>query len=278
MNITLKNLNLMKKTCYYIVFLILGIGMGGCSNSQSTQSKVPIETHIIKYDNITTYTVAGVSFNMIRVEGGSFAMGGTFEQNEPDDDELPIHKVTLPDYYIGETEVTQELWAAVMGKNYSNFIGKNLPVENVSWSDCQEFIYKLSSLTTVKFRLPTEAEWEYAARGGHRGILHQYSGNDSISDVAWYFENSDQHTHEVKTKKPNDINIYDMSGNVWEWCLDWYGPYSSDDAIKPQGPETGETHVLRGGSWLAAKWYCRVSLRSGTPNKGFNDVGFRLAQ
>ena len=185
-----------------------------------------------------TFTVNGVTFTMIAVEGGTFQMGATSEQgSDAESDEKPVHSVTLSDYCIGETEVTQELWEAVMGSNPSGFSGyPQRPVEKVSWNDCQEFITKLNQLTGKNFRLPTEAEWEYAARGGNKSQGYKYSGSNTIDNVAWYYSNSASRTHDVKTKSPNELGIYDMSGNVWEWCYDWYGSYSSGSQTNPTGP------------------------------------------
>ena len=213
---------------------------------------------------------------MIKVEGGTFQMGTT----SGDRDERPVHQVTLTnDYYIGETEVTQELWTAVMGTNPSNFTSSNqLPVEEVSWNDCQTFITKLNALTGRSFRLPTEAEWEFAARGGNASQGYTYSGSNSIGDVAWYLGNSSSTTHEVATKAPNELGIYDMSGNVWEWCQDWWNSYSSDAQTNPTGPTSGSYRVIRGGSWLSDGNYCRVANRyNDTPSSRFSSFGFRLA-
>ena len=210
-----------------------------------------------------TFNVNGVSFTMIAVKGGTFQMGATSEQgSDADNDEKPVHNVTLSDYYIGETEVTQELWQAVMGSNPSKFSGSQRPVESVSWNDCQKFITKLNNLTGKNFRLPTEAEWEYAARGGNKSKGYKYSGSNTIDDVAWYQSNSSSRTHDVKTKQVNELGIYDMSGNVYEWCQDWYGSYSSSSQINPTGPTSGSYRVIRGGSWNGSAERCRVSNRS----------------
>ena len=226
-----------------------------------------------------TFTVNGVSFEMIYVKGGTFTMGCTSEQGgDCYDDEKPTHNVTLNDYYIGKFEVTQELWKAVMGKNPSNWKGDKLPVESVSWNDVQEFITKLNQKTGANFRLPTEAEWEYAARGGNKSRGYKYSGSNAIGNVAWYWDNADKKTHQVGTKSPNELGIYDMSGNVWEWCQDWYGSYSSGSQTNPTGPSSGSYRVLRGGSWAYYAGNCRVSLRrSGIPNIRLSYSGFRLA-
>ena len=211
--------------------------------------------------NIQEFTVNGVSFQMVEVRGGTFTMGATSEQGDANDDEKPTHEVTLSDYYIGKTEVTQALWEAVMGNNPSYFQGKSLPVENISWNDCKTFIVKLNALTGKTFRMPTEAEWEYAARGGSKSRGYKYSGSGNIDEVAWHKDNSEEKTHEVGTKRPNELGLYDMSGNVWEWCNDWYGDYSSASQTNPKGPDSGANRIGRGGGW----WYyargCRCSIR-----------------
>ena len=227
--------------------------------------------------SMQTFTAGGVTFKMVRVEGGTFTMGATSEQgSDADSDESPAHRVTLPTYYIGETEVTQALWQAVMGNNPSHFKGYNLPVEQVSWEDCQNFIRKLNSMTKQNFRLPTEAEWEFAARGGNKSQGCKYSGNHAIDKVAWYTNNSGSKTHPVKTKTANELGVYDMSGNVWEWCQDWYGRFSPQ--TNPKGPSSGSYRVFRGGSWNYFAKYCRVSIRSNsTPDYRYYNLGFRLA-
>lgn len=224
----------------------------------------------------------GQSFTMIYVEGGSFVMGCTSEQSDCDDDERPAHRVTVDSYYIGETEVTQELWRAVMGNNPSHFRGDEtkLPVESVSWEDCQLFIKLLNRMTGRKFRLPTEAEWEYAARGGRKSENNKYAGAPSLDYVGWYDNNSGRRTHDVKSKIPNELGIYDMSGNVEEWCQDWYGSdyYANSPQANPTGPSSGLLRVLRGGSCCHLKaQYCRVACRGGNfPSSRFSNYGFRL--
>ncbi len=224
-----------------------------------------------------TFTVNGVSFEMVAVKGGTFTMGASSGDSDAYDWEKPAHSVTLGDYYIGKFEVTQELWEAVMGGNPSYFKGSNLPVEQVSWDDCQTFIRKLNSLTGANFRLPTEAEWEYAARGGSKSKGYKYSGSNNINDVAWYTGNSGSNTHAVGTKSPNELGIYDMSGNVWEWCQDWYGSYSSGSQTNPTGPSSASNRVTRGGSWCYDAQDCRVSNRSSlTPDSRYSFLGFRV--
>ena len=210
-----------------------------------------------------TLTVNGIKYNMVWVEGGTFRMGATSEQgSEAWDNEKPVHSVTLSGYYIGKTEVTQALWKAVMGSNPSEIKGDNLPVENVSWDDCQEFIRKLNALIGQNFRLPTEAEWEFACRGGNNSRGYKYSGSNYIDNVAWYWDNSGKKTHPVATKSPNELGIYDMTGNVDEWCNDWYGDYSSDEQTNPKGPYDGLFRVFRGGSWNGDARGCRSFGRS----------------
>lgn len=226
-----------------------------------------------------TFTVNGVQFTMVAVKGGTFTMGATSEQgSDADNDEKPAHEVTLSDYYIGQTEVTQALWEAVMGSNPSDSKGGNLPVERVSWYDCQEFIQNLNQLTGKQFRLPTEAEWEYAARGGRKSRGYKYAGGNNIGSVAWYDGNSGNETHPVGTKQANELGIYDMSGNVWEWCSDWYGDYTSSSQSDPQGPSSGFSCVDRGGSYYNFARYCRVSNRSyGTLDYRCGYLGLRLS-
>ncbi len=237
-----------------------------------------------------TITVNGVSFDMILVEGGTFTMGATSEQGSvTGSDEKPAHQVTLSDYYIGETEVTQALWQAVMGTTVSQQrdkadkswplrgVGNDYPMYYISWNECQDFIGKLNSLTGRTFRLPTEAEWEYAARGGNQSKGYNYSGSNKIKDVALYDGNSKDKTHAVKTKSSNELGLYDMSGNVYEWCSDWYGSYSSSSQTNPTGPSSGSLRVLRGGSWGGSAWYCRVSYRHDlSPDRRSNYFGLRL--
>lgn len=239
--------------------------------------------------SIETFTVNGISFNMIYVKGGTFTMGATAEQGiDAYSEEKPAHQVTLSDYRIGETQVTQELWHAVMGSNPSGLTGNlQRPVEKVSWDDCQVFIKKLNQLTGKTFRLPTEAEWEYAARGGSQSRGYKYSGSNTISAVAWYIVNCydkgsshpDYGTHPVKQKQANELGLYDMSGNVWEWCQDWYNSeyYSSSPQMNPTGPSSGSYRVIRGGGWYNIARSCRVSYRFNyTPTYSNFNLGFRL--
>ena len=267
------------------------IKYGNSSTTISVSQNTPISE-----ESSETITVKGISFKMIKVEGGTFTMGATEEQGgDTSDSAKPTHQVTLSSYYIGETEVTQELWEAVMGSNPSHFKSARKPVETVSWDDCQTFITKLNSLTGKIFRLPTEAEWEFAARGGNNSLGYKYAGSNIIDDVAWYYDNSrnvgedspDYGTHTIGNKAANELGLYDMSGNVWEWCQDWYGDYSAISERNPKGPSSGSYRVERGGSWGNDERLCRISSRSyDTPNETLtyyssgprNDKGFRLAR
>ena len=233
---------------------------------------------------IEIITVNNVSFAMVRVEGGTFKMGGAskkrsdFEIYEsPKIYEDPVHNVILSSYYIGETEVTQALWEAIMGgSNPSEFEGVNRPVENVTWDDCWEFIRRLNHKTGRKFRLPTEAEWEFAARGGNKSHGYTYSGSNSLKRVAWCSNNSKE-THPVKEKQANELGLYDMSGNVMEWCMDKYGGYRRSDQANPTCAITGAHRVIRGGSWTNLEDGCRVTdRRNASEIHQRNNLGLRL--
>jgi formylglycine-generating enzyme required for sulfatase activity len=236
-------------------------------HSSSTSSTVSLSAELNKLIN-----------NMVYVSGGTFTMGGTSEQgSDAESDEKPTHNVTLSSYYICKYEVTQALWRAVMGSNPSYFKGDNLPVECVSWNDCQTFINRLNSYTGRNFRLPTEAEWEFAARGGNYSRHYKYSGSNYIGDVAWYDNNSGNRTHPVGTKQPNELDLYDMSGNVYECCSDWYGSYSSYSQSDPTGPNSGSYRVPRGGSWCNYAGICRSSDRNYyAPGYSDSSLGLRL--
>ncbi len=233
---------------------------------------------ILRKTSIVDYAVGDVHFKMVRMKGGTFTMGATPEQEEyATDNEQPPHRVTVSDFAIGQTEVTQALWLAVMGSNPSQFTDDLLrPVDNVSWNDCQEFIARLNELTGRRFRLPTEAEWEFAARGGNSSQGFRYAGSNTPSEVAWYNTNSPR---PVAQKKPNELGLYDMSGNVSEWCQDRYAHYSGpEEQVDPTGPDTGDRRVFRGGCWFNLKNVCRVSYRGKLePNTRSKYYGLRLA-
>lgn len=226
-----------------------------------------------------TETISGIDLKMVYVAGGDFVMGGTAEQTgEAESNEKTVRRVTLDSYYIGAFEVTQSQWEKVMKTNPSCFRkGADYPVEQVSWEDAQAFCEKLSRKTGKKYCLPTEAQWEYAARGGSKDEGTRYSGGDFLDTLAWYGDNSSQSTHPVGMKRPNALGLYDMSGNVWEWCNDWYGDYRPNDLQNPTGAFAGSYRVLRGGSWCYYAGRCRVSYRfNDYPNIRNNNYGFRV--
>lgn len=260
--------------------IIRGLWMSASPDIKEEPIKPVIEEKPAKPNKVKkekgVYYVGNVKFKMIPVEGGSFTM----------EEKGAAHKVSLSSYKIGETPVTQALWQTVMGENPSKYKGDNRPVEHISWEDCQKFITKLNSLTGKNFRLPTEAEWEFAARGGNRSIKTPYSGGEKAEDVAWFNMNcSDKEdtglnlgTHVVKAKSSNELRIYDMSGNVWEWCADWYAEYPRQHVTNPAGPATGQGKVCRGGSWTSDSKSCQVDYRNyGGVLKRDSSYGLRLA-
>jgi formylglycine-generating enzyme required for sulfatase activity len=248
------------KTEKTIIILLTALCYGGNINSHSNVQSHPAEPE------------------MIFVQGGTFRMGCTTEQqSDCENDENPLHSVTVSSFRIGKYEVTQAQWKLIMGSNPSNFKGDNLPVEKISWNDTQTFISRLNATTGKKYRLPTEAEWEYAARGGAQSKGYKYSGNHKLNNIGWFADNSGGATYPVGTKPPNELGIYDMSGNVWEWCNDWYGAYPASAQQDPIGASSGSSRVNRGGSWYSYASYCRVSIRNGnSPGHGNNALGFRL--
>jgi formylglycine-generating enzyme required for sulfatase activity len=230
-----------------------------------------------------------VVFEMVRVEADTFQMGcgdnaeGVVTNKgcaEAENSEKPVHAVSLNSFYIGKYEVTQQQWMDVMGSNPSRLTNcDKCPVESVSFKDIQEFLQKLNSKSSKKYRLPTEAEWEYAARGGHKIQEFAYSGSNKAEEVAWFSLNSGNKTHPVGEKTPNSLGIYDMSGNVWEWCSDFYDEtfYGRSPVNNPKGPPSGDFNILRGGSWLGPSSKCRVSSRKWEmPNQKSDSHGFRL--
>ena len=258
----------MAKRLSFFKFILLlsfgGILLTGCKSSSANLLK--------------TFTVNGATFSMVEVKGGSFEMGAVVGSSVAEEDEYPVHNVTLDDFYIGETEVTRELWSAVMGSDPSGMQGtKQAPVESVNWNDCNNFLNKLNELTGVKFTLPTEAQWEYAARGGKKSKGYLYSGSNNIDDVAWHSGNANNNVNDVKKKAPNELGIYDMSGNVSEWCSDWYGEYAADDVCNPVGASSGHSRVVRGGCWINEESICRVTDRTlGAPRGSGCILGLRL--
>jgi formylglycine-generating enzyme required for sulfatase activity len=244
----------------------------------------------VVFDTITFKVTIIPPVSMVFVQGGTFSMGCTSEQgSDCEDDEKPPHIVTLSDFYIGKYEVTQAQWQAIMGttiRQQRDKDGKDSPLYGegdsypmyyVSWNEVQEFIKKLNAATGKQYRLPTEAEWEYAARGGNKSNGYKYSGSNTFEDVAWYGSNSGRETHPVGTKQPNELGIYDMSGNVWEWCNDWYGSYSSSSQRDPAGASSGSYRVIRGGGWYISAQGCRTSIRLYYSSDDRNvALGFRL--
>lgn len=278
--------NLQPETKYYVrAYAANEKGVAYGEEKTVTTAK----TEINPYTAIDIETSYGYyKINMATVKGGKFKMGAqsknSSDSNYDSDaysDEDPVHNVTLNTFLMGSTVVTQKLWYVVMGSypalSSANGLGDDYPVYNVSYTQCQQFISKLNSLTGKKFRLPTEAEWEYAARGGANDSNFKYSGSSVIGKVAWYNANSSDKLHEVAKKEANELNIYDMSGNIWEWCSDWYGNYSIKDQTSPTGPATGTLRVIRGGCYSDVAAECRVSVRSNANEKTIlPTLGFRL--
>lgn len=262
---------------------IIAVAPGVCNITAQCQDQKAICKVVV----MMTIFINGVSFNMMPVEGGTFMMGSAPSQPGSLSYEKPQHQVTLSSYMIGQTEVTQELWGAVMGHIPGRFKGHpQHPVENVTWEKCDEFISLLNELTGLNFHLPTEAQWEYAARGGNRSHNFYFSGSNSVDNVGWFAVNSaslgenhiDFGTHDVATKAPNELNLYDMSGNVSEWCMDWYVVYTTESQTDPHGPSTGSFKVYRGGSWNDSGANCRVTFRyPHYPSSRNDQLGLRLA-
>ena len=264
---------------------IVTVSLTGLKNGESMSKTVKVsQSESTSQDFTVTGNGKTITFKMIKVKPGTFQMGS----ESGDSDEKPVHQVTLTNtYFMGETEVTQGLWYAVMGQSPTSDgykwesqygIGDNYPAYSISYEDCQKFLTKLNQLTGQQFRFPTEAEWEFAAKGGTQSQGYTYAGSNTIGDVAWYTDNSGSKTHEVKTKKANELGLYDMSGNVWEWCADWYGSYSSGAQTNPTGATSGSYRVDRGGCWSSAASYCRVACRYYySPSTRNYRLGFRLA-
>ena len=253
-----------------------------CANTQRylTFDEIDISAAKPQVNQTLSPVIQNLINNMIPVFGGTFIMGTTLSKEEGGyywNYERPQHDVTLYSFNIGRYEVTQAEWEEIMGNNPSNFKGKNLPVEKVSWDDCQLFITRLNAITGMRFRLPTEAEWEYAARGGDKSHNYIYAGSNDVNSVAWYESNNERKTHPVGMKYPNELGLYDMSGNVFEWCSDWAGWYSSESQTNPKGKSTGTDRIVRGGSWYNSIEDCRVFARNNyLPTRQLSTVGFRL--
>ena len=226
--------------------------------------------------------------NMVRVDGGTFLMGaqstdaqGNNYDTDAQDNECPVHEVLLNDYYIGKFEITQREWAVIMGHNlgWSDLYGKgdDMPAYNVSWEAAITFAERLSAMTGLSFRLPTEAQWEYAARGAAYTQYYRFSGSDDVDNVAWHNGNAGGTLHSVGEKMPNELGLCDMSGSLWEWCADSYGPYSADSSQDPC-VVSGNPYVLRGGSWTYLPDYCRVTCRDSYDGNAVSiSVGFRVS-
>ena len=275
----------MKKAYYFLLMSLVAFPLTilSCTSSakKGTSSEAPADSTSKEgtaNEEKVSFTVKGVTFNMILVKGGTFDMGATDEQGtDAKADEKPVHSVTLSDYYIAETEVTQALYEAVIGSNPADSVGAELPVVLIEWGDADLFASKLSEITGRKFRLPTEAEWEYAARGGNKSKGFKYAGSNNISDVAW-FNNIEGGSHAVKGKAPNELGIYDMSGNVDEYCADDYAPYSKDSQTDPKCElKDGGDVTVRGGSFVSEASDCRVSRRGSSRGYVFGSLGFRIA-
>lgn len=280
---TATDIDALEEACRGLADNLLGVERGKTIIISHNRPSEPLPG----YDFIENATE--LNMKMVWVEGGEFLMGGTSEQgSDVYDNEKNIRRVKLSPYYIGECEITQEQWIKVMGTSIqqqavkaedSSYrgIGPDYPMYYVSWEEAQAFCQELSRMTGRTYRLPTEAQWEYAARGGKNADGTKYSGSWSIDAVAWYADNSGSNTHPVKSKRANGLGLYDMSGNVWEWCSDWYGNYNVNDTNNPTGPSSGMFRLLRGGSLINNARSCRVSYRYyESPGRRSNRFGFRV--
>ncbi len=257
-------------------------GAGKKEKKSADKAQPSQQTSAYRADQIARKK-AILTFKMVFVEGGSFTMGCTEEQAEecvaP---EKPAHPVFVRSYAICKYPVTQRQWREVMGKNPCLIPNDDAPVTDVSWKDVQKFIAKLNNFLGTSYRLPTEAEWEYAARGGVMTESMKYSGGNDLYTLGWYKDNAEGEAHPCGTRKANELGLYDMSGNVWEWCSDWYGSYPTDtevEQINPEGAATGTEKVCRGGYFEGPASFCRVSCRSkAKPDYSSSIIGFRLAE
>ncbi len=281
-----KATGLTPETTYYV--RAYAVNEKGTVYSSEREFKTA-KTEINPYTTLTIETSYGsTTLDMAKVQGGTFKMGAQSSSSSQDNydknaysDEKPVHQVTVSTFYISKTLVTQYLWYVVMG-SYPSIssqygLGEDYPVYNVSYTQCQQFINKLKNLTGKNFRVPTEAEWEFAARGGNNSNNTVYSGSSTVGSVAWYSQNASGKTHPVAQKQANELNIYDMNGNLWEWCSDWYALYSSASQTNPTGPTSGSSRVIRGGCYSDNAVDARVSVRSSaSPGTGYTTIGLRL--
>ncbi len=266
-----------------LVILAVMPSCKGGGNKAGKGGEKTTEAEAVSNVEIKEYTVAGVTFKMVKVEGGTYTMGATPEQGtEPQPNEKPAHEVTVDDFWIGQTEVTQALFEAVTGFNPSYTRWPECPVDKISWKDCNSFIETLNELTGLEFRLPKEIEWEYAARGGKFSKGYKYAGSDNLEEVAWTVANAGEKSHPVASKKPNELGLYDMSGNVFEWCEDKYLMYDGKEPQYSQkmlkSDKKREFHIERGGCWNYGPTMCRVSYRhAGNFTHMYAYDGMRLA-
>lgn len=286
----MKNLKLMS-----MLFMATAMccGVSSCRDDDESKADDNISSTENEMDDAPSFgiNVNGIEYTFIRVDEGQFMMGGNdSSERKVDSDEKPIHSVSLKSYYIGQTEVTQDLWEYVMSNNPSGFKGKKHPVVGITWYECKDFIERLNVMTGKQFRLPTEAEWEFAAKGGNKSLDYIYSGSNNADDVSWNVLNTDytyvwdksgnvEYIHRVASKKSNELGIYDMSGNVLEWCQDWYDEnyYSVSPINNPTGPTSGEERVARGGSYGNYETACAITNRFKYLPTSTSGMGFRLA-
>lgn len=266
---------------FFIAFILifLFVNQNIAQNTSKKNKRKKESKSSIVVPTVSQAFLDSIRENMVWVTGGGFVMGNNI--SEPD--ERPAYEVIIDGFAISRYPVTQRQWMVIMGQNPSDFPGcDQCPVDKVSWDDAQVFIKKLNALTGKKYTLPTEAEWEYAAKGGRDAPGNfRYAGSDNIDSVGWYAGNSGRMPHPVGQKKPNELGLYDMTGNVWEWCQDWYAKfyYEQNESNNPQGPPSGSGRVRRGGSWYTQSTNCKTSTRNNVRQDYFDDIGgFRLAQ
>lgn len=259
------------KAALFILLVLMGVTV-------SAQQKKKKDKSNIALPNVSKDFLDSIQNNMVWITGGRFVMGSDVSEA----DERPAYEVVVDGYAISKYPVTQRQWIVLMGSNPSEFKGcDQCPIDKVSWDDAQRFIGILNKLTSKKYSLPTEAEWEYAAKGGLQIKQFYYSGSDNIDEAGWYSGNSNRQPHPVGGKKPNSMGLYDMSGNVWEWCLDWYNKnyYEQMENNNPEGPSSGSGRVRRGGSWFTQAGNCKTTTRNSVKQDYSDDIGgFRLVQ